>query len=82
MKRIRIALHFSAFAVAAVASAQAAELPTRNAPPPAPAVKSCTVNGKPGVLAGDSGVCIRVSGYVSGQIEGGNLKNSQTLIYH
>ena len=62
--------------------ARGAELPTRNAPSTPPPAKTCTVNGKPGVIAGESGVCIRVGGYVSGQVEGGNLKNSQTLIYH
>jgi hypothetical protein len=33
-------------------------------------------------LAGDSGVCIRIGGYVSGQIESGTLTKSRTLIYH
>jgi len=74
---------FAAFCAVAVAGARGAELPTRNAPstPPPPA-KTCTVNGKPGVIAGASGVCIKLGGYVSGQVAGGNLKNSETLVYH
>ena len=73
---------FAALTVSAVAGARGAELPTRNAPSTPPPAKTCTVNGKPGVMAGASGVCLKLGGYVSGQVEGGNVKNSETLVYH
>lgn len=72
----------AALTAVAATGARGAELPSRSAPSTPPPAKTCTVNGKPGVIAGDSGVCIRIGGYVSGQVAGGNLKNSQTLIYH
>jgi len=57
-----------------LASAHAAELPMRQAKSQAPAAKSCEINGKPGFLASDGQTCIRLSGYVSGQVAAGNLK--------
>jgi hypothetical protein len=84
MIRSKIALCCAVSLLASLGVARSAELPSKSAKPPSAAApaKTCTVNGKPGVMAGDSGVCIKVSGYVSGQIEGGNLTKSQTLIYH
>jgi hypothetical protein len=84
MIRSKIALCCAVSLLASTSLARGAELPSKSAKPSSAATpaKTCTVNGKPGVIAGDSGVCIKVSGYVSGQIEGGTLSKSQTLIYH
>jgi hypothetical protein len=69
-----------AFALAAAlcgaTSGQAAELPSQrhaDKPKQAEAAKKCNVAGSPGVLAGN-GVCVRLSGYVSSQFGGGQLK--------
>ena len=69
----------AAFAIAgafAAVAAQAAELPSQrhtDKPPQAEAAKRCNVAGSPGVLA-SNGVCVRLSGYVSSQFGGGQLK--------
>jgi hypothetical protein len=68
-----------AFAIAGAfgaAAAQAAELPSQHhtdKPKQAEAAKKCNVAGFPGVLA-SNGVCVRLSGYVSSQFGGGQLK--------
>ena len=67
---VLVAAHFGAVA------AQAAELPSQrhvDKPKQAEAAKKCNVAGSPGVLAGN-GVCVRLSGYVSSQFGGGQLK--------
>jgi hypothetical protein len=52
----------------------AAELPSQNKKPKPPeAVKHCDIAGSPGVLAGN-GVCVKLSGYISGQFSAGKLK--------
>ena len=75
----------SAAGLVAVASAQAADLPTRKGAPAAEYVRICsiTVAGKPivGWTLPGSDTCFKIGGYVTAQIEGGNLSNSQTLIY-
>ncbi len=75
----------SAAGIVAIASAQAADLPTRKGAPAAEYVKICTitVNGKPvvGWTLPGSDTCFKLSGYVTGQVEGGNLKDGQTLAY-
>jgi len=63
-----------AFALLAASAASAAELPSRDAKPPTAKAKSCEIAGKPGFLTADGQTCIRISGYVSGQVTGGNLK--------
>ena len=63
-------------AVVAATAGQAAELPSQrhtDKPAQAEAAKKCNVAGSPGVLASD-GVCVRLSGYVSSQFGGGQLK--------
>ena len=57
----------------AAASAGAAELPSRKATPTAAPVKLCEINGKPGYRVPGSDVCVRFSGYVSGQVSAGSL---------
>jgi hypothetical protein len=75
----------SAAGVVVVASAQAADLPTRKGAPAVEYVRICTitVNGKPvvGWTLPNSDTCFRLSGYVTGQVEGGNLYASQTTTY-
>ena len=75
----------SAAGIVAVASAQAADLPTRKGAPAAEYVKICsiTVNGKPivGLTLPGSDTCFRLVGYVTGQVEGGNLKKTETANY-
>jgi len=67
----------SAAGVVAIASAQAADLPTRKGAPAVEYVRICsiTVNGKPvvGWTLPGSDTCFRLVGYITGQVEGGNL---------
>jgi Porin subfamily len=63
----------SAAGVVAVAGAQAADLPTRKAAP-AEYVKICNVGGMAGFVIPGSDTCLKISGYVTAQIEGGNTK--------
>jgi hypothetical protein len=67
-----VTLALAASVVTAVA-AQAAELPSQHHTDKAEAAKKCNVAGFPGVLA-SNGVCVRLSGYVSSQFGGGQLK--------
>src|SRR5580693_6121130 len=73
----------SAAGIVGIASAQAADLPTRKGAPAAEYVRICsiTVNGKPvvGWTLPGSDTCFKLSGYVTGQVEGGNLKKSETI---
>ena len=75
----------SAAGIVGIASAQAADLPTRKGAPAAEYVRICsiTVNGKPvvGWTLPGSDTCFKLSGYLTAQIEGGNLKDGQTLAY-
>ena len=75
----------SAAGIVGIASAQAADLPTRKGAPAAEYVRICsiTVNGKPvvGWTLPGSDTCFKLSGYVTAQIEGGNIKDGQTLAY-
>jgi hypothetical protein len=75
----------SAAGIVAVASAQAADLPTRKGAPAVEYVKVCsiTVNGKPivGFTIPGSDTCLKLTGYITGQIEGGNLKTGESLVY-
>ncbi len=77
MTLIKSLLLGSAAGVVAVASAQAADLPTRKGPVAAEYVRICsiTVAGAPvvGFVLPGSDTCIKISGYITAQIEGGNL---------
>jgi hypothetical protein len=60
-------------ALLAATAGQAAELPAQNKKPTkAEPAKTCDIAGNPGVLAAN-GVCVRLSGYISTQVSGGNL---------
>jgi len=71
LRSIRLGLAAGAVAVA-VAVAQAADLPTHNAAPVEYA-RTCTVGGITGWVAPGSGICVKLSGYITAQFEGGNL---------
>src|SRR6185437_1096350 len=62
----------SAAGIVAVGAAQAADLPTRKAAP-VEYVRVCNVGGITGWTLPGSDTCMKVSGYITGQFEGGNL---------
>jgi hypothetical protein len=70
----------SAAGLVAVASAQAADLPTRKGPVAVEYVRVCsiTVAGAPvvGFVLPGSDTCFKISGYITGQVEGGNVKTA------
>jgi hypothetical protein len=75
----------SAAGIVGIASAQAADLPTRKGAPAVEYVRICSisVNGTPvvGFILPGSDTCFKFTGYVTAQIGGGNVKNGQTLEY-
>jgi hypothetical protein len=75
----------SAAGIVAVASAQAADLPTKKGAPAAEYVKICsiTVAGKPivGFTLPGSDTCLKISGYLTAHVEGGNLKEADRVDY-
>jgi Porin subfamily len=72
MTLIKSLLLGSAAGIVAVASAQAADLPTKKAAP-VEYVKVCNVGGITGWTLPGSDTCVKFSGYMTGQFEGGNL---------
>jgi hypothetical protein len=80
MTLIKSLLLGSAAGIVAVASAQAADLPTKKGAPAAEYVRVCTINvgGAPivGWTLPGSDTCLKISGYLTGQVEGGNLNNT------
>jgi Porin subfamily len=64
----------SAAAIVAVASAQAADLPTRKAAP-VEYVRVCNVGGITGWTLPGSDTCVKLSGYMTAHYIGGNLSN-------
>jgi hypothetical protein len=72
MTLIKSLLLGSAAGIVAVASAQAADLPTKKAAP-VEYVKVCNVGGITGWTMPGSDTCMKVSGYVTAQFTGGNL---------
>jgi hypothetical protein len=70
----------SAAGLMAVAGAQAADLPTRKGPVAVEYVRVCsiTVAGTPvvGWVLPGSDTCFKISGYITGQVEGGNVKTA------
>src|SRR5580698_10363458 len=65
----------SAAGIVAVASAQADDLPTKKAAP-AEYVKICNVGGMAGFIIPGSDTCLKIGGYITAQVEGGNLEKS------
>jgi hypothetical protein len=72
MTLIKSILLGSAAGIIAVASAQAADLPTRKAAP-VEYVKVCNVGGITGWTLPGSDTCVKFSGYITAQFVGGNL---------
>jgi len=66
----------TAAALVALHAAAAAELPSRQARP-APAAKTCRVNGRTGVVVPGSGACVLLSGSVSAQAGFGSLSKQR-----
>jgi hypothetical protein len=64
----------SAAGIVAVASAQAADLPTRKAAP-VEYVRVCNVGGITGWTLPGSDTCVKFSGYMTAHFIGGNLSN-------
>jgi hypothetical protein len=85
MTLIKSLLLGSAAGIVAVASAQAADLPTKKGAPAAQYVKICTItaNGTPitGFVIPGSDTCLKISGYITAQVEGGNLNRAYTYAY-
>ncbi len=67
-------------ALLSLASASAAELPSRTAAKAAPPAKAqtCDIDGHPGFKLPGSETCMRISGYVSAGVMVGNLKPGYT----
>ena len=74
MTLIKSFLLGSAAGIVAVASAQAADLPTRKAAP-VEYVRVCNVGGITGWTLPGSDTCVKFSGYVTAHFEGGNLND-------
>ena len=74
MTLIKSLLLGSAAGIVAVATAQAADLPTRKAAP-VEYVRVCNVGGITGWTLPGSDTCVKFTGYLTAQVEGGNLKN-------
>jgi len=72
MTLIKSLLLGSAAGIIAVASAQAADLPTRKAAP-VEYVRVCNVGGITGWTLPGSDTCVKFSGYITAQFVGGNL---------
>ncbi len=73
MSLIKSILLGSAAGIVAVASAQAADLPTKKAAPVAQYVKICNVGGITGWTLPGSDTCVKLSGYITAQFVFGNL---------
>jgi len=78
MTLIKSILLSSAAGIVAVASAQAADLPTHKAAPVVQYVQICNVGGITGWTLPGSDTCVKLSGYITAQFTGGNLTNQYT----
>ena len=75
MTLVRSLLLGSAAVLVAVASAQAADLPTRKAAPAAQYVKVCQIGDIAGFIIPGSDTCLKISGYVNAQLAMGNVRD-------
>jgi hypothetical protein len=83
--RVKLASVMTIAAVAALVAgvgARAAELPSREAKPPASAdqAKTCEVNGVPGMAMPGSDVCVKIGGYVSSQVSVGSVGAQRRIV--
>ena len=69
----------SAATLVVVASAQAADLPTKKGAPAAEYVKVCKVGDIAGFIIPGSDTCLKISGYVNAQIAMGNVKDERAI---
>ena len=76
MKLVRSLLIGSAAALAVVAGAQAADLPSGKGAPAAEYVKVCKDGDSAGFAIPGSDACLKVSGYVGAEIAMGSLANA------
>ena len=76
--KLTLALSVAAAALLALGAATAAELPSRHTQP-APAAKTCRIDGQAGVILPGSETCMRVSGSVNAQISFGNVSDSRQI---
>jgi hypothetical protein len=63
----------SAATLVVVAGAQAADLPTKKGAPAAEYVRICKIDGMAGFVIPGSDTCLKITGYITGQIEAGSL---------
>ncbi len=63
----------SAATLVVVAGAQAADLPTKKGAPVAEYVKICKIDGMAGFVIPGSDTCLKITGYLTAQVEAGNL---------
>ncbi len=75
MTLIKSLLLGSAATLVVVAGAQAADLPTKKGAPAAEYVKVCKIDGMAGFVIPGSDTCLKISGYLTGQVEAGNLSD-------
>jgi len=66
----------SAATLVVAAGAQAADLPTKKGAPAAEYVKVCKIGDIAGFILPGSDTCLKISGYITGQIAMGSLQNS------
>ena len=69
----------SAATLVVAASAQAADLPTRKGAPAAEYVKVCKIGNIAGFIIPGSDTCLKISGYITGQIAVGNVANEYAI---
>jgi hypothetical protein len=75
--RVKLAIALLLASTVAVAAASGAELPSRNAPPPAAKAKTCSIGGVPGFTLPGSDVCVRIGGSVSAQVSAGSVSTQR-----
>jgi len=63
----------SAATLVVVAGAQAADLPTKKGAPAAEYVKVCKIDGMAGFVIPGSDTCLKITGYLTAQVEAGTL---------
>jgi len=73
MTLIKSLLLGSAAALVVVAGAQAADLPTKKGAPAVEYVKVCHIDGMAGFVIPGSDTCLKITGYITAQMEAGNL---------
>ncbi len=73
MTLIKSLLFGSAASLVVVAAAQAADLPTKKGAPVAEYVRVCKIDGMAGFVIPGSDTCLKITGYLTAQVEAGNL---------